>query len=277
MNKATVKKAFCLLFVAGLLLVKTDVFAQNAKLFLGIKLRAEVQALADEIENKTKRKISAHFVEYAGEEQFMLGSSFIHSDGVPYLAVSIDLKDQPKKAEAVIAHELLHLRLRANGYPVFLFDPKVKTKRGRAQDVEQSNVNDLTSLIEHRAFKSEMERFGLNEALNLAGETERGARARHGEADVQADAINFARALLEYQNAADIEALRKIYRDNKWQQSLKIGQEIADTIKRAQLDSPAATASTFRLCAAKLYPSPRPIKLTPDKTITAYRQMLIGF
>jgi hypothetical protein len=122
-----------------------------------------------------------------------------------------------------------------------------------------------------------MERFGLNEALNLAGETERGARARHGEADVQADAINFARALLEYQNAADIETLRKIYRDNKWQQSLKIGQEIADTIKRAQLDSPAATASTFRLCAAKLYPSPRPIKLTPDKTIAAYRQMLIGF
>jgi predicted metal-dependent hydrolase len=122
MNKATVKRAFCLLLLTGLLFVKTDVFAQNAKLFLGIKLRAEVQALADEIENKTKRKISAHFVEYAGEERFMLGSSFIHSDGVPYLAVSIDLTDQPKKAEAVIAHELLHLRLRANGYPVFLFD-----------------------------------------------------------------------------------------------------------------------------------------------------------
>jgi hypothetical protein len=122
-----------------------------------------------------------------------------------------------------------------------------------------------------------MERYGLNEALNLAGETERGALARRGEADAQADAINFARALLEYQNAADIEALRKIYRDNKWQQSLKIGQEIADIIKRVQLDSPAATATVFRLCIAKLYPSPRPFKLTPDKSVIAYRQMLVGF
>lgn len=277
MFQKELKKTFCFLLFAVLLLIETDVFAQNAKLFLGIKLRAEVQTLADEIENKTKRKISAHFVEYEGEDRFLLGSSFIHSDGVPYLAVSIDLERQPKKAEAVIAHELLHLRLRANGYPVFLFDPRVKTKRGAAQDTEQSNVNDLTSLIEHRAFKSEMERFGLNETLNLAGDTERDALARRGEADGQADAINFARAVLEYQNAADIEALRKIYRGNRWQQSLRIGQEIADIIKSARLDSPAATTAIFRNCAAKLYPTPRPIRLTPDKTVTAYRQMLIAF
>lgn len=278
MSENSVKKVFCGLFVAVLFLFsEADAFAQNAKLFLGIKLRGEVQALADEVENKTKRKISAHYVEYTGDDAFLLGSSFIDTDGTPYLAVSIDLKAQPKKVEAVVAHELLHLRFRANGFPVFLFDPKVKTKRGLAQDVEQSNVNDLTSLIEHRAFKSEMEKFGLNEVLNLAGNTERGALERRGEADGQADAINFARALLEYQNAADVESLRKIYRDNKWQQSLKIGQEIADIIKRSPLDSPAATASIFWLCAAKLYPSPRPLKLRPDKTVTAYRQILIGF
>lgn len=207
----------------------------------------------------------------------MLGSSFIHTDGTPYLAVNINLKSQPKKIEAVVAHELLHLRLRANGYPVFLFDAKVKTRRGLAQDVEQPNVNDLTSLIEHRAFKPQMEQFGLNEALNLAGDTARSAQQRRGEADSQADAINFARAILEYQNAADVESLRRIYRQNKWIQSLKIGQEIADIISRARLDSPAATAATFKLCAAKLYPSPRPLKLTPDKSVTAYRQMLINF
>ena len=271
------KKAFCFFLFAVLLFVAENVPAQNTKLFLGIKLRPEVQALADDIENKTKRRISADYVEYSGEDRFMLGSSFIHTDGVPYLAVSIDLRQQPKKAEAVIAHELLHLRLRANDYPVFLFDPRVKTKRGLAQDVEQSNVNDLTSLIEHQAFKSEMERFGLNDVLNLAGDAERDALARRGEADGQADAINFARAVLEYKNSTDIETLRKIYRDNDWLQSEKIGQDIANIIKRARLDSPAATASVFRLCAAKLYPTPRPFKLTPDKSVTTYKQMLIGF
>jgi hypothetical protein len=271
------KKAFCILFAVGLLFIETDVLAQSGKLFLGIKLRAEVQALADEVEGKTKRKISAHYTEFTGENEFMLGSSFIHTDGTPYLTVSINLKAQPKKVEAIVAHELLHLRLRANDYPVFLFDAKVKTRRGLAQDVEQSNVNDLTSLIEHRVFKSEMERFGLNEALNLAGDTARSAAARRNEADSQADAINFARAILEYQNPTDIEFLRRIYQQNKWQQSLKIGQEIAAIIRSARLDSPAATAATFKLCAAKLYPSPRPFRLRPDKTVTAYRQMLIGF
>lgn len=277
MLKDLMKKAFGFLCLAVLLFVAADGFAQNPKLFLGIKLRGEVQALADEIENKTKRKISAQYVEFASEDEFMLGSSFIHTDGTPYLAVNINFERQPKKAEAVIAHELLHLRLRANGYPVFLFDPRVKTKRGLAQDVEQSNVNDLTSLIEHRAFKSEMERFGLNETLNLAGDTERDALERRGETDGQTDAVNFARAVLEYQNSADIEALRKIFRDNRWQQSLRIGQEIADIIKRAQLDSPAAATAAFRLCAAKLYPTPRPLKLTPDDNVKAYRQMLIAF
>jgi hypothetical protein len=83
--------------------------------------------------------------------------------------------------------------------------------------------------------------------------------------------------LLEYQKREDIENLRKIYVKNKWQKSLKIGQEIADLISRSAINSPESSAKLFGFCIAKLYPSPRPFKLTPDKTVKAYRQMLIGF
>ncbi|HVE57574.1 MAG TPA: hypothetical protein VNB22_12145 [Pyrinomonadaceae bacterium] len=264
------------IWIIGLIAIfGLEIFAQNDKLFLGIRLRPEVRAIADEVEQKTKKKIYAVFTEFV--DQYMLGASFINEDGTAYLRVNTILKPQKQKLEAVIAHELLHLRLRADNYPVFLFAPSVKTRRGLAQDVEQSNANDLASLIEHRIFKAEMDKFGLNQTLNLAGDTERSAERRSGEEDGQSDAINFARAVLEYQNREDIENLRKIYIKNKWQKSIRIGQEIADLISRSKIDSPEASARVFSLCIAKLYPSPRPFRLTPDKTVKAYRQMLIGF
>ena len=261
---------FCLVTIFSL-----EIFAQNEKLLLGIKLRPEVRAIADEIELKTKKKIYAVFDEF--ENEYTLGSSFIDTDGTPYLRANTSLKSQKQKLEAVVAHELLHLRLRANGFPVFLFAPTVKTSRGLAQDVEQPNVNDLTSLIEHRSFKPEMDKLGLNQIINLAGDTERDAARRYGEEDGQADALNFARAVLEYQNREDVERLRRIYVKNKWQKSLKTGQEIADLISRSAITAPKDSADVFRLCFAKLYPTPRPLKLTPDKTVKAYSQLLISF
>jgi hypothetical protein len=178
-------------FITGFLLAifSLEVFAQTDKLFLGIKLRPEVQSIADEVEQKTKKKIYAVFTEF--DDEFLLGASFINDDGTAYLQVNTSLKSQKQKLEAVIAHELLHLRLRANNYPVFLFAPSVKTRRGLAQEVEQSNANDLASLIEHRIFKAEMDKFGLNQIVDLAGDTERSAERRKGEDDGQADAINF--------------------------------------------------------------------------------------
>ena len=261
---------FCLVTIFSV-----ESFAQNEKLFLGIRLRPAVRAVADEVEQKTKKKIYAEFVEF--EDEYLLGASFIDDDGTAIVRANMNLLAEKQKLEAVVAHELLHLRLRAGGFPVFLFSPAVKTARGRAQDVEQENVNDLASLIEHRIFKAEMDKFGLNQIVNLAGDTERNATRRRGEPDGQTDAINFARAVLEYQNTADIERLRSIYVQNKWQKSLKIGQEIADLISRSTVDSPPMSAKVFGLCIAKLYPSPRPFKLTPDKSVKAYRRLLIGF
>ena len=261
---------FCLVTIFS-----PESFAQNEKLFLGLKLRAEVRAIADEVEQKTKKKIFAVYDEF--ETEYILGTSFIDEDGTAYLRVNRNLKPEKQKLEAVIAHELLHLRLRVNNYPVFLFSPAVKTARGPAQDVEQPNVNDLLSLIEHRIFKTEMDELGLNQLINLAGDTERDAARRTGDLDSQADTLNFVRAILEYPNKTDVESLRKIYIKNKWQKSLKIGQEIAELISRSTFGSPKDSVAVFRLCLARLYPTPRPFKLTPDSSVTAYRQMIIGF
>jgi hypothetical protein len=94
-----------MLLIGLLLFTQSKVFAQNAKLFLGVKLHADVQAIAEEIESKTKRKIYAEYVEFAKDEH-LLGSSYFTSNGTPILRVNVNLMEQSQKVEAVVAHEL---------------------------------------------------------------------------------------------------------------------------------------------------------------------------
>lgn len=244
--------------------------------FLGIKLRPEIQAIVKEIESKCGKRILAEFVE---QENFMFGSSYISDkEGIPVVLVDYMLENDAKKLEAVATHELLHLRLRVNNYPTFLFSPTVQTARGRAVDVEQSNINDLLSLIEHRVFKSEMERFNLNKLLDLAGDTARDARLRRGEADGQSDSINYARAILEYPNEKDVEEVARIYRENRWTRALQSGKLIADFISQSNLQTPQAVEAVFLKCIVELYrpPPTHTFKLTVDPENKFFRRMLIG-
>lgn len=259
-----------LLFLA----LSVNSFAQAD--LLGVALRPGIKALVGEIEKKAGRKLYAEFVR---QKQYQFGESFIDDDGLPVVLVNFSLKTQPKKLEAVIAHELLHLRLRTGGFPVFLFSPSIQTAKGRAIDVEQSNINDLTSLIEHRVFKSEMERLGVYDAIDPAGDTAQEARRSKGKSDGQADAINYARAILEYRNARDTEEVRKAFAANGWTRSLKEGREIADLISLSKLQTPQDIETVFLKCLLKLYPIPRPnyrFSLTPDRNSKFYRQMIIN-
>ncbi len=244
--------------------------------FLGIKLRPEIQAIVKEIERKSGKKILAEFIE---QKDFMFGSSYISdAEGIPVVLIDYKLEDDPKKLEAVAAHELLHLRLRVNNYPTFLFSPTVQTAKGRAADVEQSTVNDLLSLVEHRIFKSEMERFGFNKLLNLAGDTAKDAKRRKGDIDGQSDSINYARAILEYPNQKDVEEVARIYKENNWTRALESGKLIADFISQSNMQTPAAVEAVFLKCIMELYrpPSTHTFKLSVDAQNKFFRRMIIG-
>lgn len=269
------------LIPVGLIILfsNTSLLAQTKKPdFMGIKLRTEVQAIADEIEKKTGNKIIGIFDPFdKKEEDSILGVSFIHNDGVPYIGVKDTLKKgQNEKLEAVIAHELLHLRQRVRGFPVFLWSIKVKTKKGLAQDVEQSNVNDLLSLIEHETFKSDMKNLGLYKFLDLADDSIQGAKDFKGTEDGQAEAINYLRAILEFQNPEDLKTLREVFVENGWQNSIKVGEAMAQIIKRRKITTPAQLQSVFSQCLIKLYNTPRAFKFSQDTRIKHYRRMIIS-
>lgn len=245
--------------------------------FLGIKFRPEIRAIIAEIERKTGNEIYAEFV---GQEGFILGSSFISEDGVPVVLIDYRLENgDAKKLEAVIVHELLHLRLTANGYPAFLFSESVNMSKGRAIDTEQSNINDVRSLIEHQIFKADMQKFGLYKYIDLAGDTAKVARKNKNRESEQADSINYARAILEYPNAKDIEEVKKIYTENKWTRPLREGEAIAGIIGASNIKTPKEAEAVFLKCLNVLYPLPSSaytFKLTLDPKIKIYRQMIVS-
>lgn len=270
--KITLRILLLFLFIAVLSGLAS---AQKSGEILGIKLNAEELPIVREIETKTGKRLLAYFTD---APDFQFGSSYIDDKtGSPEIYIDAKLQSNPKKMEAVIVHELLHLRLRANGYPTFLFSPDVRTAQGRAIDVEQGHANDLLSLIEHRLFKPDMIRLGLYQVIDLAGDTASDARRRKGGLDGQADAINYARAILEYHNQRDIDTVKQLFTANGWKISIREGESIASYIQSAVINEPKDIEPLFRLCLQTILPLPASAAFifTPDLNIKTHRQMVI--
>ena len=239
----------------GLQRVVSDTPRQEHRL-LGLRLSAEVASWLDEVERKLGKEIYAEFAELdeaTAAADYTLGVSYLTEAGVGVVRVDESFRGRDVKlTEAVVGHELLHLRLRARGYPLFLFSPEVLTMRGRAQDVEQSNVNDLVSLIEHRIFAEEMRRTGFDKLIDLTNGLD-AARRRRGVEDSQAETLNYARAALEWDDPRLLDELTRIHRANGWTRSLTDGRRLADIIRASNVTTPAGIAPVFLRCMAILY------------------------
>ncbi len=268
--------ALCLL----LLLCPPRAAAQNqpARTLLGVRLGGEASSWLAEIEGRLGVAVRAEFGELDQEdvaEDYTLGLSYVTEGGVALVLVDESFRADRRKTEAVIGHELLHLRLRARGYPLFLFSPTVQTKKGPAQEVEQSNVNDLVSLIEHQVFRAEMRRAGFDQLIDLTNGLAAARRKGRSE-DGQAEMINYARAALERRDEALVAELTRIYQANGWARSLDGGRRLADIIRASHINSPRGVAPVFLRCMAVLYGAH--FRVTPDRRFPLakiYPQMMI--
>lgn len=268
--------ALCLL----LLLCAPGAWAQGPRTrsLLGVALGREAASWLDEIEGRVGRPVRAEFAELDPEgaaEDYTLGLSYFTDEGTPLVLVDESFRADRRKTEAVIGHELLHLRLRARGYPLFLFSPTVRTRKGPALDVEQSNVNDLVSLIEHRIFGAEMRRAGFDRLIDLTNGLE-AARRKGRVEDGQAEMINYARATLEWPDPALVAEMARVYRANGWARSLDGGARLAGIIRASDINSPGGVAPVFLRCMAVLYGAR--FTVTPDRRFALseiYPRMII--
>lgn len=228
----------------------------QTRTLLGVALGKEVSDWLNEVENKLGKDVYAEFAELDSDDaggDYTLGVSYITKKGAAVLRVDESFREKDEKQiEAVIAHELLHLRLRARGYPLFLFSTTVRTKRGLAQDVEQSNVNDLVSMIEHKIFSGEMRRAGFDKLVDLTNGLEAARRMGRSE-DGQAEVLNYARAVLEWNDPKRLGELTKIHHANGWERSLDGGRKIAGIIRASKMDAPNDVTPVFLRCMFVLY------------------------
>jgi hypothetical protein len=269
----------CLLAVCCHAPAAQVVETESARTLLGVRLGAEASAWLEEVEGKLGREVYAEFAELDPEDaggDYTLGTSYLTRAGVAVLRVDESFRARgARQTEAVIAHELLHLRLRARGYPLFLFSPTVQTRKGPAQDVEQEHVNDLVSLIEHRVFAAEMRRTGFDKLIDLTNGLEAARRAR-SKADGQAELLNYARAELEWDDAKLVGQLAAVYRANGWTRSLEGGRRLASIIRAPDIRTPAEVAPVFLRCMTVLYGAS--FRVEPDGRFPlakVYPQMLI--
>ena len=229
---------------------------RQARTLLGLRLSPEVSGWLAEVEEKLGEEVYAEFAELdeaGAADDYTLGVSYLTATGVGVVRVDESFRGRGAKAtEAVVGHELLHLRLRARGYPLVLFSPEVLTAHGRAVDVEQSNVNDLVSLIEHRVFASEMRRTGFDKLVDLTNGLE-AARRRRGTEDSQAETLNYARAALEWDDPRLLGELTRVHQTNGWSRSLADGRRLADIIRASNVNAPGDVAPVFLRCMAVLY------------------------
>lgn len=259
----TLGAAFCLsaalclcpLPVVGVQRVVGDTPRQSNRM-LGVRLSTEVTSWLEEVERKLGKEVYAEFAELdpanAGGD-YTLGTSYLTGAGVGVVRVDESFRGRGERlTEAVIGHELLHLRLRARGYPLFLFAPEVQTMKGPAEDVEQSNVNDLVSMIEHRVFAPEMRRTGFDKLIDLTNYLQ-SARRQRGSPDGQAEVLNYARAALEWDNPVLLDELTKIYQTNRWTRALAGGRRLAETIRAAGVRTPQEVTALFQRCLPILY------------------------
>jgi hypothetical protein len=84
---------------------------------LGVRLGAEVSSWLEEVERKLGKEVYAEFAELDPEDaggDYTLGTSYLTREGQGVVRVDESFRGRGEKlTEAVIGHELLHLRLRA--------------------------------------------------------------------------------------------------------------------------------------------------------------------
>jgi len=259
--------------------VVSDTPRQTTRTLLGVRLGAEVSSWLDEVEKRLGEEVYAEFAELdeaGAAADYTLGVSYLTGTGVGVVRVDESFRARgAKQTEAVIGHELLHLRLRARGYPLFLFSPEVMTVKGRAEDVEQSNVNDLVSLIEHRIFAEEMRRTGFDKLIDLTNWLE-SARGKRRSDEGQAVTINYARAALEWDDPRLLDELTRIYRAKGWERSLSDGRRLADVIRASNIKAPGEVAPVFLGSMSVLYRADFSVEADRRFALSrTYPQMLI--
>lgn len=230
----------------------------GGRVLLGVSLRPEMAAWLDEVEKKLGREVYAEFAPLGpedGDEGFVGGENYVTERGAAVLRMNLLFQSaaNAKRLEATLAHELLHLRQRARGFPAYAIDESAPAPRVPLGELVELNVAGmLMEAIEHRLILPEMRRINLDTVADMIGGLAR-AKRQGVSADHPYNAIYYLRATFEYGDASLLKELRLAYQRNRWTRSLERGERMAQIVRSAVLNTPADMTAAVLRCLTELF------------------------
>jgi hypothetical protein len=239
---------------------------------LGIRLRPKVLILLQEVEKLYGRVVEAEFADISesSEGGDTAGKAIITDDGRP--TIKVDKHVNPKdtnRVEAIIAHELLHLRLRAMRYPVLYFHGETGLMESVGPYLLAAG-NGLRNGIEHWMFIPAMKAMGFASVSEIRiGAEKFGSAAKTGRGDDVLLALYYYRATIEYENPVQLSELRREYVEGGRSGVVKLGERLAQIVYENNPRTPDEVAKTLLSCLDALFQKQIVFTLLPSTEKTS--------
>lgn len=181
------------------------------------------------------------------------GEAFVTRDGTPIIKVNIENESK----ELVIVHELLHLKLRKEGYPrYFVACPADLSLNSEALSSIRRIANDMRDLIEHFSFLfPQMEEMGMDPYGTMRAIYRRNLKSGYVDAfrNPVYQTFNYMKIVLESNDARIAADLERRYLENNWKAPLERGKRLVQAVKKARPGRPEEAAALGISCLNVLF------------------------
>jgi hypothetical protein len=210
-------------------------------------LRPESADLLAEVE-----RLYGKPVDFAETTKAAVGDSGVYRDGTPYIEINPVMYRRGRlRQEAVIAHELFHLKMKADGYPIVRIE-----REGTSPDEYQfllETVRLVFDPIEHHLFAAQMREMGLDPDAEVEDHFREldPDQSTAGFTNSYQRAMTFMRVTLECtrETATRIERLYKL---KGWGAPLETGKKMAELVYSHKQYSPDDEVDVYLKCLGRL-------------------------
>jgi hypothetical protein len=172
------------------------------------------------------------------------GQSGIDDDGTPWISLS-----PPGRFEENVIHELMHLKLKSQGFPAVYF-----ASSSVSPEFLGWATLTIKDSIEHWIFYPEIRKMGFKPDPEMAVDLRDAINHDRFQADLPPESAHHALAIYYFEAMLliDDECLKKDttewYRRKEWVSEMKLGQAMANIVLERRPDTPEEETSTFVDC-----------------------------
>jgi hypothetical protein len=244
-NKMSRQLAAVLLLFVGMLQAQSHPLRSGTH--FGVSLPPKVLALWDEVSAGYGKTIREETMDFSVSRSY--GFSDVDENGTPFIRLS-----EPGRSKENIAHELMHLKLRLEGYPFAIGWTGGCTRHVMIRDWLRANLKDP---IEHWIFYPRIRALGITPdpelKRDIAQAIQRGSFAWGNNLTTWELATFYFRALTLPKNGRLRRKMLAWYRRKGWTQAMQLGDQMFGILTDVRPSTPDEEMTVFLRCANTLF------------------------